>query len=223
MRANHLVLALAALLAVESRSAVAETYQIDGKVWGWYQQYLRNIGNGIKPGAFAITKDGQSAYYSWCQDIRCVAGPSYSHDAVENCQRQFGADCVVFAIRDEIQVDYEVVGRQAMTANPPQVVAPVTRIAVSPDVQADIETYLRNAQRGGRVWSLAIAKDGSKVETGSCQTLGSYAGSGGCNHVQGSMQEQANRLALRRCGGTGDCMLLYVGKQKQAKIEVAVD
>ena len=220
MRAIIPVLALAAVLAAENGAAVAETYRIDSQVWGWYQQYLRNIAGGNKPGAFAITRDGQNAFYSWCQDIRCMAGPSYSQDALDNCERQFGADCVVFAVRDEIQVNYEVIGRQAMMLSPPQVEAPVTRIAVAPDVQAEIDTYLRNARRSGRVWALAIASDGSRVEAASCQILGSYAGSGPCNHVQGNMQDQANRLALKRCGGAQECLLLYAGERKTANIEI---
>ena len=61
MRAVIAAGALAVSLVMLSGTAMAETYRIDGQVWGWYQQYLRNIGNGNKPGAFAISKDGHSA------------------------------------------------------------------------------------------------------------------------------------------------------------------
>src|SRR5262245_21358179 len=102
MRTIGRVLALAGLLALESGHAVAETYRIDGKVWGWYQQYLRSIGIGNRPGAFAITTDGEGAFYSWCQDIRCAAGLTYSQDALNNCEREFERHCTLFAVRDEI-------------------------------------------------------------------------------------------------------------------------
>lgn len=64
MRVVILVVALAVTLATMSRGAAAEKYLVDGGVWGWYQQYLRDIGDGKKPGAFAITKDGQAAFYT---------------------------------------------------------------------------------------------------------------------------------------------------------------
>lgn len=90
-------------------AAAAEKYYIDSGVWGHYQRYLRNISNGIKPGAFAITKDGHGAFYSWCQDTRCVSGTSYSQDVLNYCEREYETECVVFAVRDEIRIEYEIV------------------------------------------------------------------------------------------------------------------
>ena len=215
---------LAVSLLMLSGTAMAETYRIDGQVWGWYQQYLRNIGNGNKPGAFAISKDGKSAFYSWCQDIRCVAGPTYSQDALNACERRYETECVVFAVRDDIKVEYEIVASTEEPSAPPQLApATVTTIAVSPEVLAEIDIYLRNAQRPGLVWSLAIAKDGTMVETGSCQILGGYAGSGLCNHQQGAMQGQVNRLTLKRCGGADECLVLYAGERKMSNIELVAN
>ena len=117
MRKILLGLALAAAIATTSGGAAAEEkLYIDSQVWGFYQVYLRNISNGTKPGAFAVSRDGGSAFYSWCQDIRCMAGPTYSHEAKTACEREYGTECVVFAIRDEIKVEYEVVGNAQISS-----------------------------------------------------------------------------------------------------------
>jgi hypothetical protein len=214
-------LLLAVSLAMPDRAAAAEKYLIDSQVWGGYQQYLRNIGNGNKPGAFAISKDGRSAFYSWCQDIRCVAGPTYSQDALSACEREYGTDCVVFAVRDDIKVEYEIVANAPSAASSGQLEpAPMTKIAVTPDVQSDIDSYLRSVQSAGRMWAFAIAKDGSDGAMASCPVGSNYSGGLACDPLHGTMQELAKREALKRCGGPGDCVLLYVGPQKQGSIEI---
>jgi len=213
--------ALAASLAMPGGTAMAETYRIDGQVWGWYQQYLRNIGNGNKPGAFAISTDGKSAFYSWCQDIRCVAGPTYSQDALNACERHYDTECVVFAVRDDIKVEYEIVAGTAEPSPPPQLApAAVTTIAIAPAVQAEIDAYLNNVRNAGRMWALAIAKDGSEVASASCPASGSYSGGIACEPIKGNPQDLAKREAIQRCGGPADCVLLYVGAQKQGNIEL---
>jgi len=224
MRAVILAGALAVSLIAISGGALAEAYKIDPQVWGWYQQYLRNIGNGNKPGAFAISKDGRSAFYSWCEDIRCVAGPTYSQDALNACERRYDTECVVFAVRDDIKVDYEILASTAEPSPPPQLApAPVTTIAVSAAVKAKIDAYLRNTESAGRVWALAIAKDGSEVASAGCPATGSYSGGAACDPVKGAPLELAKREAIQRCGGPADCMLLYVGAQKQGNIELVVN
>lgn len=107
-RAAAFVLALAPVLTTGSGAAAEETYIIDGSVWDHFQGYLDKIGHGRRPGAYAITTDGLGAYYVWCPDTRCRAGATYSHEAKQDCEREYGTDCVVFAIRDEIKVRYEI-------------------------------------------------------------------------------------------------------------------
>ena len=109
MRAIIGACALALSLATLSGTAAAETYRISNEVWGWYQKYLGNIGDGRRPGAFVITKDGEGAYYTWCPDTRCMGGLTYSQEALNDCERDYDTDCVVFAVRDEIRVEYEIV------------------------------------------------------------------------------------------------------------------
>jgi len=111
MRAIVLICALAVSLATLSGTAAAETYRISNEVWGWYQKYLGNIGNGKRPGAFVISKDGENAYYTWCPDTRCMGGLTYSQESLNRCEQEYDTDCVVFAVRDEIRVEYEILAQ----------------------------------------------------------------------------------------------------------------
>lgn len=85
-----------------------ETYLIDGSIWDYYQGYLDRIGHGQRPGAFAITTDGLGAVYSWCEEQRCRTTMNISTRVVQNCEETYRTDCVVFAIRDDIRVKYEI-------------------------------------------------------------------------------------------------------------------
>lgn len=100
-------LALACLAAPAAR-AEDEIYRIDGEVWDDFQGYLKKIGHGNRPGAFAISVDGAYAYWVTCPATQCIGGTTYSHDAIKGCEQESGADCVVFAVRDEIRVQYEI-------------------------------------------------------------------------------------------------------------------
>lgn len=104
---SALALAWLALAALPGAVA-AEKYVISADVWSVYQEYLRRIDNGHKPGAYAITKDGYGAFYTWCEETRCMAGATYGQDAVNYCEREYDTECVVFAVRDDIRVEYEV-------------------------------------------------------------------------------------------------------------------
>ena len=228
MRAIAIAWALAMLAALSAMLApnparADEVYVIDGEVWDYFQKYLDRTNDGNKPGAFAITTDGTGAYYIWCEEIRCVSGPTYSHEAKSNCEREYDTDCVVFAVREDIKVQYEIrkVGGGSSSAAPDLAPAPLTRIAVSAATQAAIDKYLSNATGGAKAWALAVAKDGSAVASASCQTSGgSYSGGTACDPNRGSAQELANQEALKRCGGVADCVLLYAGQQKTANIEI---
>lgn len=85
-----------------------EVYEIDGEVWDYFQAYLDKISQGQRPGAYAITTDGHGAYYVWCGETRCVAGRTYGQEAKSYCEQAYDADCVVFAVRDEIRVQYKI-------------------------------------------------------------------------------------------------------------------
>ena len=99
--------ALGGVLAMPSARA-DETYFISGEVWDAYQAYLDKIGHGRRPGAFAITTDGFGASYSWCEQQRCRTNMNLSTEVRQDCEKAYETDCVIFAIRDEIKVQYEI-------------------------------------------------------------------------------------------------------------------
>lgn len=208
--------------------AMAETYVVTHGVWGYYQQYLRNIGS-TRAGSFAITADGTGAYYVWCPSNHCVAGTTYRHDAVQSCEREYGTKCVAFADRDDILVSYVLSEAGPAPSSAPDLSpAPVTRITLSSSAQAEIERYLKNSKSAGKAWALAVAKDGSRVSVGDCATTGGggYLGGSagpGCDLNLGGAQELAEKKAVKNCGGLDDCVLLYRGQQKVANIEIAAN
>jgi hypothetical protein len=221
-----LALALAGLAFAPATTSADEKYMISAETWSYYQEYLVKIKNGQRPGAYVITKDGYGSYYYWCSETQCMPGATYSQEALNACEREYDTDCVVFAVRDDIRVEYEVVGKASSATAAPALspAPPVAKIKVSAAVKSEIDQYLRNTQRAGRVWALAIANDGSKVGLASCQSTGGggYFGGGGagCNLVSGGPQEQASREAVLRCGGPTICTLLYEGSQKKANVSV---
>jgi len=223
---SALALILAGIVLLPATATADEKYIISAETWGYYQEYLGNIKNGRRPGAYAISTDGYSSYYVWCREMQCMPGATYSQEAINGCERETNSDCVVFAVRDDIRVEYEIAGKAVSATAAPALSPPppVSNLTISASVKAEIDQYLRNAQRAGRVWALAIANDGSRVGVASCQATGGggYFGGGGagCNLVSGGPQEQASREALLRCGGTTACMLLYEGSTKKANINV---
>jgi hypothetical protein len=88
-----------------SAAQAAEKYRIDPGVWSHYQEYLRTIGS-TKAGAFAVTTDGQGSFYTYCPG-HCVA-KSYGTIATRKCEEAYESECFLFAVRDEIRVDYEI-------------------------------------------------------------------------------------------------------------------
>ena len=93
------------------------------------------------------------------------------------------------------------------------------RLVVTADMKEEIDTYLRNADKG-RFAALAIAKDGSEVTKLSCQRSGYHP----CRTMgAGTMtQQMTNEQALKNCGGISKCILLYEGERKAANLEIVV-
>jgi hypothetical protein len=109
---KKLVMVLAAILLAGCASSAGESKAPQGKVtihngvWAGYQQYLIAISPN-KPGAFAVSVDGNNAFYQICEGIRCRPGISFRTKALQGCER-YGQPCYIFAYRNDILVDYEV-------------------------------------------------------------------------------------------------------------------
>jgi hypothetical protein len=104
-------------------------------------------------------------------------------------------------------------------------VAATKRLIVPDTVDMDIQEYLSKAgsSLAARYWALAIAKDGSRVESASCPKSFNGGAAMFCNANATSVpiQEFANREALKRCGRS-ECVLLYVGKNKVANLDIVL-
>jgi uncharacterized caspase-like protein len=92
------------------------------------------------------------------------------------------------------------------------------KLVVTPEVKAEIDTYLRNvAASGSDAWALAVARDGSKAAAGRCGN-GAMAG---CQKISNGPLA-ARKLALSKCG-IADCVLIYEGERKIATVDIVVE
>lgn len=101
------VTAALALSACTGTANQSGTKMIDGKVWGWYQEYLRAIAPS-NPGAFAVSEDGHYSYYFYCQEIQCLSGGSYKREALKGCRNLAHQDCYIFGFKSTIEVSYKI-------------------------------------------------------------------------------------------------------------------
>jgi hypothetical protein len=90
------------------RPAPGEKLKVSQRVMDYYhQKYLPQIGS-VNQAAFAVSRSGEMAGYSYCPDTRCKSGNTVGQEAVHECQSE-GDSCYVFALGSAIKVDYEVV------------------------------------------------------------------------------------------------------------------
>jgi hypothetical protein len=93
-----------------------------------------------RPMYFAVSSDGLFSWYSYCVDPTCGGEQKYRREAVEACEREGGSDCLLFAIRHDIQVEYRV--------GDPATIVPATARP------CEIETFAAGAAAGAAVASL---------------------------------------------------------------------
>jgi hypothetical protein len=103
------VATLALALAISAPAAAdGQKIVVTKQAWGWYQEYLKMIGT-TKHGVFSITSDGGGAGSWICMEIRCTDIGQFRSKAIKECKRYNpSSECIVFAIDDEIKVDYEI-------------------------------------------------------------------------------------------------------------------
>jgi hypothetical protein len=73
-------------------------------VWEGFEEYagLRN------PSAFAVSRDGSEYGYSFCPERRCKFNTGQKV-ALDSCEESGGEDCIIFAVKQDIRVPYEVI------------------------------------------------------------------------------------------------------------------
>ena len=67
-----------------------------------------------KPLSFAVSKDGLFSWYVYCEGYNCQATQNYRRDAITRCEEEGGTECVIFAVGDEVQIEYRVGDRATM-------------------------------------------------------------------------------------------------------------
>jgi hypothetical protein len=61
-----------------------------------------------KPLYFAVSKDGLFSWYSSCDGYNCQTPQTYRQQAIAECEKEGGAECMVFAVGDDVQFEYRV-------------------------------------------------------------------------------------------------------------------
>lgn len=115
---------LAAGTALSTAPAgAADMLALHPKIWASYQTYL----DERWPGAFAVSRDGTAHGSGICPAVQCALAEA-KRAALRACRESGGADCVIFAVRDEIRLDYRVLTREEASICP---LAPAPKIRVS--------------------------------------------------------------------------------------------
>jgi hypothetical protein len=69
-----------------------------------------------KPLYFAVSKDGLFDWYSSCEAYNCQTDQTYRRQAAAECEKEGGAECVIFAVGNDLQVEYRVGDPATMVA-----------------------------------------------------------------------------------------------------------
>jgi hypothetical protein len=68
-----------------------------------------------------------------------------------------------------------------------------------------------------------LAKNGTRTERGKCPRAQSPSTPEACREERpGGPEDKAAAIALARCGGPDDCILLYLNDRKVADVAIAV-
>lgn len=92
-------------------------------------------------------------------------------------------------------------------------------IRISGALREKVERYLKNSESFGQYYRfLAVNDAGDRIGIANCQKTMTWASSG-CGGI-GDPYEGAKRVAIRDCGNTGGCRLIYEGTKKLADFEI---
>ena len=86
--------------APPSGTSIAITPETNSEV----SKYLRVV-KATRPGAFAVSPDGRSSYFTYCDDIACATS-NYTQPALRGCQSFSGAPCMILLVRNEPRIAF---------------------------------------------------------------------------------------------------------------------
>ena len=95
------------LAAAAAPPAIAggDTLMISPEVNAFFNGAYENLN---PPRAIAVSADGFHFGYSYCPDHRCYMIPSARNLAMQACAQAGGLRCRIFAVDDDLQVEYRV-------------------------------------------------------------------------------------------------------------------
>lgn len=87
--------------------APGQKMHITAETMAGFKEYQALIGS-THPGAFAVSQSGDYYSYNWCGDLQCTDDNTAARQVIERCGKS-GQKCYLFASRNNIRVDYDVV------------------------------------------------------------------------------------------------------------------
>jgi hypothetical protein len=102
--ASALALSLVACAAPAETVTNGAAIALSPATQGELAAYLAKV-KVTRPGAFAVSPDGRSSFYTWCDDTICRIS-NYSIPALNRCQSLAGAPCVVLYVRNQPRVNF---------------------------------------------------------------------------------------------------------------------
>ena len=103
-----LLAGLAGCAAGDSRGTPSgKPLVISAEVNDHLRGYLREIDRG-RAGAFAVSENGQAAYYSYCEHGGCNGQYNFSSEAIKGCEKFGRGRCVILASNGVIKRPYTV-------------------------------------------------------------------------------------------------------------------
>jgi len=105
-----------AVAAAPPAIAGGDTLMVSPEVNAFFNGAYRNLN---PPRAIAVSADGFHFGYSYCPDHRCYMVPSARDLAMQACAQAGGLRCRIFAVDDDIQVEYRVMDIATLTAPAP--------------------------------------------------------------------------------------------------------
>jgi len=213
-----LVSLLFLLAACTSTQSTGTKITLSQETAGSLQQYLGRVGSN-QPGAFAVSRDGRSSYYIWCQDILCMGGPTYKSEALRRCE-DYGEDCVVLAYRNKTLIPYDVEQRTVASTAAAVPAAPHVpeALRVSATLRPEIEQYLANSNGQSKNYRfLALNAAGNKLGLSTSCMIKKF-GWGGWSAQGCGTEAAARQLAIDSCND--DCRVIFDGARKLGDFEI---
>jgi hypothetical protein len=102
--ASALALSLVACAAPADTATNGAAIALSPATQGELAAYLAKV-KVTRPGAFAVSPDGRTSFYTWCDDTICRIS-NYSIPALNRCQSLAGTKCVVLYVRNQPRVNF---------------------------------------------------------------------------------------------------------------------